>query len=299
MAAMQDVSALRVAHHRHWLCYVTPTLTLYLRDAPTQAVARRIIEVYRAHCPTDRLRFVTGGDAPAFTPLTEAFGQTLAARVMARMDRRRDIGLMVWDGQLRESWSLTIQGAPLRDGAECASFCRVVMPNDVAPTVMARMACELADSTAFLSGHAGFGAVFNADLKATAFDQIYAWAKRYPGLEVEDLNVTLPHMLDGIKGANWLTLLGSALAERVTSESWQVVGRHADVARLSQGVVVRAGDHPALGDRNRNAWPTEVAAVEAAFAGIKLRQHGEFAGRFGEDGTTLAWLQRYLDREAW
>jgi hypothetical protein len=167
---------LRAVHHGHWLCYVTPTLTLYLQEPPTGQVAQRIIGAYRDVCPKDRPRFVSGGDAPAFARMDEAHGRSLAAEVLGKMDHRKDVGLVVWDGKISENWSITIQGVPPRDGIGRASFCHLIFPNDVGPNILLRLACSLADEVEFLSGHAGFGAVFNAQFKASAFDLIFDWA---------------------------------------------------------------------------------------------------------------------------
>jgi hypothetical protein len=295
MAAATIISDLRAVYHRNWLCYVTPTLTLYLQEPPTRLVAQRIIGAFREFCPMDRFRFVSGGDAPAFVPLDEAHGRSLAAEVLGKMDRRKDVGLVVWDGMIRESWSITIQGVPSRGGIGRASFCHLIFPNDVEPEVLLRLACSLADEVEFLSGHAGLGAIFNAQFKASAFDRIFGWAKRYPGLEVEDLNLTLPLVLDRIKGASWLTLVGSALAARLGPVSASEV----EVIRVGHGVVLRAGPAPRLGDRNRMDWPMEVASVERALAGVKIESHPEFTGRFAVEKATWPWLNRFLNPDGW
>ena len=295
-----SASHLRATRGRHWLCYVTPALTLYMRDAPTQVVARTVIDAYRMVCPVDRLLFGTGTMAPAFTPLHATQGPNLIDEHLVSFDRRRDRGIVLWDGQLRESWSLTIQGIPPDHGRPRASFVHVYCPNDVDPDALVELALALADRVPIISGHGGYAAVFNAELKNAAFDQVYAWAKRYPGLEVEDLNVTVAHVLEGIKGANWLTMLGTELAERfVHHRSAAELPPPIEVLPGRHGLVLRAGPKPMLGDRNRGDWLAPYAIVERSLAPFKIATHGEFTGRFGEECATSAWLHRFSHSGLW
>jgi hypothetical protein len=216
------------------------------------------------------------------------------------MDRRRDVGLVVWDGVIRQSWSLTIQGMAPRGGIPRASFCQILFPVDVDPQTVIRVARLLADGVNFLSGHAGVSTVFNAQFKSSAFDRIFAWAKRCPGLDVEDLNLTTPHVLDGIKGAGWLTLVGSELAERLGSwNERRELDRDTEMIPAERGIILRAGLEPTLGDRNRRDWPASYASVERALRVLKLKSHPEFSGRFEADAATWPWLRRFLQPDAW
>jgi hypothetical protein len=165
MTDTTTISNLRAVHHDHWLCYVTPTLTLDLQEPPTGQVAQRVIGAYRDVWPKDRPRFVSGGDAPAFARMDEAHGRWVAAQVLGKMDRSKDVGLVVWDGKISESWSITIQGVLPRDRIGRASFCHLIFPSDVGPDDLLPLACSLADEVEFLSAHAGISAVFNAQFK--------------------------------------------------------------------------------------------------------------------------------------
>jgi len=273
---------------------------MYMRDAPTQAVARAAIDAYRLVCPAERLLFGTGSQAPAFAPLSTAHGLDMIKEHLDSFDRRKDRGIVLWDGQLRESWSLTIQGVGPDHGRARASFIHVYCPNEADPNVLAQLALALANRVPFLSGHVGLAAVFNADLKNAAFDQVYAWAKRYPGLEVEDLNVTVNHVLDRIKGANWLTMLGAELADGFDpAHAGASLPSGIDVLAARHGVVFKAGPVPQLGDRNRGDWPAPYVAMERALAPLKTTVHGEFAGRFSEESATSAWLQRFSVTGVW
>ncbi|TGR13419.1 DUF3396 domain-containing protein, partial [Mesorhizobium sp. M8A.F.Ca.ET.202.01.1.1] len=77
-----------------------------------------------------------------------------------------------------------------------------------APALVASLANELGKQIKYLSGHAGFCHLYEPYFKATAFAQIFAWAKRYWAVDVEDLNAALPFMHNGMKAISWLTFIG-------------------------------------------------------------------------------------------
>ena len=175
------------------------------------------------------------------------------------------------------------------------------MPEGTACETLHRLARDLADELPVLSGHGGYTVQFDARLKAEAFDQIYAWAKRYLGVEVEDLNLTLPLVRDAIKGANWLTLVGHELWSKLMShpDRARELPAGVDYERLHHAGLFRAGAQPVLGDRNRREFPKLYAALEKALQPLKLQHHPEFAGRFGEEQATDAWLYRLLEPAQW
>lgn len=296
-----DVARLRAARRGQWLCRVAPSLTLYLGEAPTNALAKVALDAYYAVCPAASRSLVSGSKAPAFASLLLEKGQQILNEHLERMNRRKDQGIVIWDGLMAESWTFTVQGVPPEGGKGRASFCQALFPNNVDLEGIVHLAKRLTDAVPFLSGHAGYSALFNAAQKDAAFDTIYAWAKRYPGLEVEDLNVTTKYVLGGIKGANWLTLVGTELWRRLT-ESAKGEPRFAPgvaLTRAAHGVILRAGQAPMLGDRNRRQWPELYIDVERKLVPIKLAEHGEFSGRFEEESATGAWLRRLLEPKVW
>jgi Type VI immunity for VRR-NUC len=107
--------------------------------------------------------------------------------------------------------------------------------------------------------------------------------------------MTLPYVLDRFKGANWLTLIGSALAGRVRS----VPASEVEVIKVGRGLVLHAGPAPRLGDRNRMDWPMGMASVERALVSIKIESHPEFTGIFAAEKATWPWLNRFLDLDGW
>jgi hypothetical protein len=118
---------------------------------------------------------------------------------------------------------------------------------------------------------------------------------------VEDLNITTQHVISGIKGANWLTLVGNELWRHLEQMSGKAPAFPPDIELMStrHGVVIRAGATPTMGDRNRGEWPTFYAEVERQLAPFKITEHSEFPGRFEEEEATRAWLRRLLEPGMW
>ena len=292
---------LKAGRRGQWLCRVAPSLTLYLDEAPTSALAKLALDAYYAVCPSASRSLVSGSKAPAFASLLLAKGQEILSEHLERMDRRKDQGIILWDGLMAESWTFIVQGVPPEGRKGRASFCQALFPNNVDVESIVRLAKLLTDAVPFLSGHAGYTALFNAAQKDAAFDAIYAWAKRYPALEVEDLNVTVKYVLDGIKGASWLTFVGTKLWDRLLelAKGEPRFAPGVTLMRAAHGIILRAGDGPMLGDRNRRQWPELYIDVERKLVPIKLTEHGEFSGRFEEEAATGAWLRRLLEPAIW
>lgn len=293
------VHPLEVMRRQRLLCRIEFGLTVYLDSPPRRDEVLAAYDAYRQVCPPQHRTLVKAPNMLLWEPVRQDEDAQLAV-VLKDQDRRRDHGMVVWDGDHRSRWSFWMQGVVGPKGEDWASFCEIFLPEDIDPSLLHWLALELTDRLSLSSGHAGFAAVFNPRWKRTAFDQIYAWAKRYPGLEVGDLNRTLPCIRGHIKGANWLTLINRNLWDQIeavngatdlsspVSAEWR---RHA--------IVVRAGANPVLGDRNRGQWPEAYAAVEQWVQPLKVVQHPEFAGRFAEEGETRAWLHRLVERDAW
>lgn len=283
------------------LCRVTFGITLYLPDPPTRDDVLRAYSLYRTLCPPERRTLITSvRDSLPLPMSTDDLDHV--RRTLREQDRRRDEGVVIWDGRSGQQWMFWMQGwFDPNVGARTASFCQILLPEDTNCDVLYALTRGLADELPLLSGHAGYTTQFNARLKYRAFNQIYAWAKRFLGVEVEDLNLTLPWVCDAIKGANWLTLVGNRLWDQLMAHPGRP--RELDpgvtLETLRHARLFRAGPEPVLGDRNRREFPTLYAAVERTLEPIKLRSHPEFAGRFGEEQETGVWLRRLLEPAAW
>ncbi len=283
-----------------WLCRVALGLTLYLATAPRRAEVLRAWDAYKAMCPPDRLRLVRSTRTEFWEPLGQPLAPTTLDRYLTHQDARIDQGIGIWDGEDRNFWSFRMQGVVLDDGPPAASFLQIYFPEDVSPERIFELSRLLAAAIPFLSGHAGYTAIFKARRKRSAFNQIYAWAKRYLGIEVEDLNRTLPYVTGAIKGANWLTMVGRELGnDLMKSEVVMHLPQGLALSPERYGWVLRAGERPVFADRHRREFPAPYAAAERLLLPLKLTKHDEFAGRFADEEATMPWLRRLVEPERW
>jgi hypothetical protein len=162
---------------------------------------------------------------------------------------------------------------------------------------------ELVEKLDFESGHAGYSLNWDprGDTALEAQESMFFVATRFPGIDLFDLDVTLVSMRktkpSGIKCVNWITLLGRGLLERVDGfkSLQQQLKDRATVIQMPGGVLIRAGEKPSVGDRNRRADLSAYRAVGTLLAPLRFVDHRRLFGspaKVDED-VTEAWLGRF------
>jgi hypothetical protein len=183
------------------------------------------------------------------------------------------------------------------------SFLQVILPINWLQTSLGpfpQVAWQFAQILRPFHGYGGLGFAAPSDiaLRDAAQPEVYAMARRFPGIEVDRPVGHLFYLAEGIKGVNWLTILG---------EHW--IATMGGVERLRAlldvrfvfhsyggGLIIQAGDAPETGDVNQRLWPRAYAILARVLRPIRIRRHGSFdnAGehRF-TDETTMDWLSRF------
>jgi len=127
---------------------------------------------------------------------------------------------------------------------------------------------------------------------------VYAAARRFLGLEFDDPVLHLPYVEQGIKGINWLTVLGREMLDRLggLGALRRNLSPQVRVLEYDKGVVIQAGKRPELADRNRQIFPALYAEVAKAVLPIRITEHRAFqhagAARFTRE-TSEEWLRRF------
>lgn len=295
-------------------------LTVYL-VGPSVQEFDFLLDLYKRLCPPGRLKMYTIAEQQDWEPVAQphltASGRAAAVaglpwpymeptRKRLREGRAFEAGL--WDGEDIENpaggWSFLCRGILLKKSGLHA-FVRFLMPLDTTPSLLHEAASSIADHVRLRSGHAGPCSIYDSRLIEDAFDAIYPLARRYWGLDLEDLNDTLPLTATRIKGINWLTLVGNALlAEhpKVSAEINELRGTpHVALEGKAHGVVLRAGAEPVAGDQNHPDGSLDpYFAVGRALAPLHLDQHPDFPGKgFLRHGNTVGWIRRFADPHGW
>ncbi len=221
--------------------------------------------------------------------------------VRQRIRDGRDFSFQLWDACDVDSFALSVRRVRVEE--EKHAFARFLFPVDTDPAVLRTVASELADAVRLYSGHGGYCLSYDAWRKFRGFSVNYGRAKRWWGLDLEDLNGTLPLMKDRIKGAQWITILGSRFLEHVEAVTLLDTRLSEAVTRerCMHGAVLVAGPRPVVGDQHQpdpglDAYESVALAVES----ITVDQHPDFDGEhFTNNGDTVGWLRRFVDSDGW
>lgn len=294
-------------------------LTVYLIGPDVQEFDA-IVASYEALCPSHRfLRYRTTEleywSSVKRPDLTES-GRQAAARggrwpffepVRLRIEANRAFDAQIWDGKSIEhpqgSWSLSIRAVKRRSSGVHA-FVRVLMPVDTDHEVIWSFAVNLCRKARILSGHGGLTFVYDPWMKEQIFDEIYALARRFWNVDIEDLNSTLVLMRHHIKGVFWLTIIGDALAMKYRispAHLLAVLSTLVRVERSPSAVLAQLGPHPTPEDVARgNPVANTYLDVSQALAAMHLQWHPDFPGaRFSLNGNTTGWIRRHLEPYGW
>ena len=163
-----------------------------------------------------------------------------------------------------------------------------------------------------VSGYSGIGIIESPDL-ATSVDYepiVYQIAQRFPGLEVDYPESHCMYLRDGIKGVNWLTVLGEGWVSKLGGAAAirsAVMGMDSRFAvhDVDGGIIIQAGERPSLGDMDRGVWPELYTQLAAYLKPIRMSRHRPFQhGSPADQPGTLrfdkerseAWLRRFDGR---
>jgi hypothetical protein len=159
-----------------------------------------------------------------------------------------------------------------------------------------------------LSGYAGIGVLEPLSIYAREPFQstVRQIAERFPGLEIEDCPGHLNHVGEGIKGVNWLTLLGDRWIHEIGGVDYLHV-RLGDDFKLTpydgglliQGLLIQAGPKPQIGDVTANRWPRHYVTLAKVLKPIQIKKHYPF--HFGDpmgsarmdSEASIAWIFRF------
>jgi Protein of unknown function (DUF3396) len=155
------------------------------------------------------------------------------------------------------------------------------------------------------SGYAGIGVLeplspYDREPFQSTVRQI---ADRFPGLEIEHLPGHLNHVGEGIKGVNWLTLLGDRWVQQIGGNNYLYMrlGDNFKLTPYDGGLMIQAGPKPQIGDVAANRWPRHYVTLAKVLKPIQIKEH--YAFHFGDPNAegpprmdsdaSEAWLFRF------
>lgn len=185
---------------------------------------------------------------------------------------------------------------------ESSGFVRLILPtnafgNDFSPFYI--LAKSLFEGMEFAFGSAGYSLNWNdlSNEANLAREAMSGMRKRYPGLDLSDPSATKFSAATGFKCVNWLTFLGDELASQAGGviSLGKKFGGAVTVESLPHGLVVRAGEIPAIGDVNRRIDVPFYHQVGRVLAPLRAQNHPPFLGVDGivDDEESNEWLARF------
>ncbi|NTX05819.1 type VI immunity family protein [Myxococcus sp. CA040A] len=276
-------------------------LLLFVESPPGPKTARAVYDLYRATWGERLTRYGATAFGEVMWDWSPAAQRRFEAQELPELRRRSHWGYVFSDGRPRDSWLFMFHGyRPVMEPGK-ASFFRFEFDWQLEPGRLLEFSEQVLSLVRCVSGYAGY--MFQGQplgpFGTSSFDQIYAWARRYWGVDVEDLDVTVDHMLEGYKCPSWLTVIGERLERREPAAVSAAEGSAFRAVRTPGGVLLQAGLRPVLGDQNRRESLEGYAAIARALEPLQVQRHGTFGGARWDESRTRAWLRRFTDPRDW
>ncbi len=275
-------------------------LLLFVDTPPGPKTARAVYDLY----------LQTWGD-PFRSYASTALGElphdwTPAARrrfeqvELPELRRLRTWGYGFFDKRPTDAWLMMFHGYRPASEPGRAGFYRFEFDWALPAARLLQFTQDLLGIVRCVSGYAGykFQAQANGPFGKSSFDQVYAWARRYWGVDAEDLDVTVRHMREAYKCPSWLTIIGQGLESKHPDAVAAAQSAAYGAQRLPGGVILQAGEAPELGDRHRQERLPNYEAIAQALLPLQVRDHGSFGGTRWTTDTTNGWLRRFTAPDA-
>jgi len=149
-------------------------------------------------------------------------------------------------------------------------------------------------------GHGGYSLNWNEVGRFASFaeKEIYILSQRYPGIDIPDLAGTLDVLSQGVKCANWLTLLDETSCNRLGGmiNLQSTFSKEIKMHKLNKCIMIQAGPRPRIGDINRLRKLSFYNEVGRVIAGLRATDHPAFI-KHGEniydEDISENWLGRF------
>jgi len=200
------------------------------------------------------------------------------------------------------SYGITIIGHPFEPKfphkrALVQLYFPIAVTEDAVVDDFVETVCRLAALLPYVSGYASPG------LHCAGLDsrkQARAIARRYPGYDVQDNAVGRRTINFKVRGARWLTFLGPDISSKLGGlQTLQLIFKPPiQILQIGDGVLIRAGKQPELGDVSRGIGTPLLRAVAKVIEPVTAFREGAlFRTDFvGQDEEILRkWERRFLD----
>ena len=209
------------------------------------------------------------------------------------LHKQDDWGYAFADGKSIDYHLFMFHGYRPVTEARKASFFRFEWPSrELGSQEIAAFATGLADTVPFLSGTGGY-IISARPFNTYAYGRMYAFCRRYLGLEAWNLDKTVNFVRTRYKCPSWLTLIGHRLLEQPRDEEEVTLDSVRKFAvERAHGIVFQSRPEPELIDHNRREPHDGETAIADALLPLQIVEHDDFGGPQWE-GNTMKWLHRF------
>jgi hypothetical protein len=140
----------------------------------------------------------------------------------------------------------------------------------------------------------------------TAHKHMAALAKRYWGVQIQDMTALQWDGFRGLPGINWLTLIGNEFAaakeislDALVGAAGQLKSEGVFLRRGTHAIVIAAGSKPLQGDINVGEEMARYVRVDELLRPLLLTEHTPLWGPFAKPRVLSAWLRRFEAPREW
>jgi|GEM_PF-1741137 len=275
-------------------------LIFYLDSPPGPKTVSKVLELYFNSWGDRFVEYSSTAFGSLMQPWNSQVQKQFEHNKLPDLRKVRDWGYAFSDGRGSDSWMLMFHGyKPVSEGNK-ASFYRFEFDWNVDTSALKKFTVDLLKIINCVSGNGGY--VFQGQPRgpnsSISFEQIFLWAKRYWGVEVQDLDLTVQYMTDSFKCVNWLTIIGGNLAERNPRVIADAKKTAYQSIKINENFLFQASEMPLLGDQNRNEKLEEYVALARVLEPIQVVEHDSFGNETGPGWgkeSTNAWNRRFTE----
>lgn len=285
-------------------CEVALYTGVDLSSIPKQVV--HIYDRFFTVCSPERLRWYATENMTKHKPVTPRVLEMLRGWLRPGAAPRKVINIALKDGigfDEAPEYSFWVYGSEPGDldhGRDANSI-RCAFPGAWAvanPKALLAFAADACAHFPYLWGQAGFALEMSRYYRGQSHIAAWRLSMQHPGLDISNTIADTSLGLRGVKGVNWLTMLGSDYAGRIGGfdSIRQNLPESVELIPAGDGVILRAGPAPRWGRVNAQDLLPEYRAVYKVVAPLQDPIVQPYPSFFpGGDGKakTTAWMRRF------
>lgn len=270
-------------------------LVIFVKDPPGPKSVRTVYDSYLTQCGDRFTAYKSTSPGWILQEWTGYSRKHFEQKLLPDLRLRTDWGYGFSDNKPTDSWLFMFHGFRPASEPDCASFYRFEFDWQVSPKFLRQFTETLAGLFPLLSAYAGYFIQWrpSTSYARLSLDRAFAYAMRYWGCDMVDVELTAQEMNHGYKCVNWLTVIGEPFRSQAPAVLEKAKLAAYDYFETPFATLFQAAAKPVLGDRNRLTDLEGYTRLAEALQPIQIQRHEAFGGDRWTEEATLAWLRRF------